>query len=101
MDMHQIFNIADQKLQCPYCHKDLNNASWHSHFESIKMYKAFHCECGRFLSLPVDFFGSGHDNWDKKESWKSYRGIKISKTKNKIRTLESRLKIVKEYKLHP
>lgn len=101
MNLHQGFNLKDQKSQCPYCHADLKDAEWHSHFESVIMYKAFHCSCGKFLSIPMNFKGSGHDNWDKKNSWTSNSDIRIHKMKEKMRTLESRIKIIGEIKGPP
>jgi len=46
--------------------------------------------------VPVSFLGSGHDNWDGKHSWKTSSKIKIPKTKKKIKTLESKIKILSE-----
>jgi hypothetical protein len=101
MNLHQGFNTDDQKIQCPYCRTDLSDKEWHTHFESVRMYKAFHCTCGKFLSVPVKFLGSGHDNWDKKNSWIHYSNIKIPKVKEKIKSLESRIKILKDAKTPP
>jgi hypothetical protein len=52
--------------------------------------------CGKEIMLPVNFLGSGHDNWDGKSTWKSSKDIKFPKTSKKIKTLESRIKILSE-----
>jgi hypothetical protein len=94
--MHHVFTINDQMNQCPYCTKDLNNVKWHSHFESIRMYKSFHCDCGKVVSMAVNFLGSGHDNWDKKESWKNSPEISFHKPTGIVRPLEARIQLIKE-----
>lgn len=99
--MHQVFQPDEQKNQCPYCKADLKEVVWHTHFESIKMYKGFPCKCGHLITLPMSFLGSDHDNWDGTNAWCRYPNIKRVKSKEKIKTLESKIKIVKEYKMHP
>jgi hypothetical protein len=100
-DLHQAFTLVDQKTQCPYCHSSLHDEVWNSHFEHTRMYKVLNCSCGKCLSVPVSFLGSGHDNWDKKESWKDHSNVRIRKTQNQMKTLESKIKILKEYSMHP
>ena len=99
--MHQVFRTEDQKDQCPYCHSNLKDAEWDTHFESTRLYKSVTCNCGRFISIPMCFLGSGHDTWDPKEGWRRQPNIKIPKTKQKIKTLESKIKVIKEYSHHP
>ena len=101
VNMHHIFNIVDQKNQCPYCHRELHESPWHSHFDSIKMYKSNDCECGKRVHIGVNFNGSGHDTWDKKEHWRLDPKITKHKTIGKVKNLESRIEIVKTYSMHP
>jgi len=50
---------------CLYCNKELSAKTWNSIWEGEFHYKVTHCECGRKHRVKVDFFGSGHDDWDK------------------------------------
>ena len=76
-----------QKICCLYCKRDLEKKEWKSEFSGGTHYKTTKCECGQVVRIPVEFGGSGHDNWSGKEE---------KKTKNNIKTIESKINVVKE-----
>lgn len=55
----------DHKWHCLYCNHELSDHDWKSHWEGEIHYKSTVCQCGKKQMVKVDFFGSGHDNWDK------------------------------------
>jgi hypothetical protein len=65
------------------------------------MYKSNDCECGKRIHIGVNFTGSGHDSWDKKEPWREDPKITKPRTIGKVKSLESRIEIVKTYSMHP
>ncbi|MFT4297695.1 MAG: hypothetical protein ACMXX5_00715 [Candidatus Woesearchaeota archaeon] len=97
MTLHHCFTIQNQKFQCIRCSSPLHDSKWSNHHEGTQLYKSAICpSCSYDIMIPVDFLGSGHDNWDGVSSWTSDSSIVIPKTKNKIKTLESRIKILSE-----
>jgi hypothetical protein len=101
MTLHHAFEVADFKLQCVYCSERLDESSWESVHEGTILYKTLSCpRCSRSLMVPLTTLGSGHDNWDGKHSWTTSQGVSIVKSKEKMRNLESRIKIISE-KTHP
>jgi hypothetical protein len=99
--IHHVFTINDQKHQCPYCAREHKDSTWDSFFESVRMYKTINCDCGKFLTIPIKWNGSGHDSWDGKHSWKNEPQIKLEKTTHKMKTLEQKIEIAKVYSMHP
>lgn len=55
----------DTENICPYCWRPLSE-NWESEFQFDKHYKTTVCECGKKVTVRVNFFGSGHDYWHKK-----------------------------------
>jgi DNA-directed RNA polymerase subunit RPC12/RpoP len=101
MNLHHTFTIKDQKNQCVHCSNTLKDIKWENVHQGIQLYKSTFCpECKYHILIPVDFLGSGHDNWDGKNSWVSESNIIIPKNKHKMKTLESKIKILSEKK-HP
>jgi DNA-directed RNA polymerase subunit RPC12/RpoP len=97
MDLHHCFTIQNQKTQCLRCSTPLNNSKWDNVHEGIQLYKSTLCPCCDYkIIIPVNFLGSGHDNWDGEHSWMSESNIVIPKNKQKIKTLESQVKILSE-----
>ena len=79
--------MKKENLHCYYCGTNLTENDWNSIFHGFIHYKSVHCHCGKKNTIKVDFYGSGHDHWNKSE----WEHIKI-KNKGKIKTLESKLK---------
>ena len=101
MTLHHSFAIDGFKEQCVYCSTSFEDQSWATIHHGVKMYKSTTCpKCSHHVMLPVDFLGSGHDGWDGKQEWKSSPTITFSKSSKKIKTLESKIKILSE-KTHP
>ena len=66
--MHNVVNDSDQRFNCIYCGKNLVDSKWKSDFCEDKHYKLTICECGKEARMKVEFFGSGHDNWEKEST---------------------------------
>jgi len=83
---HHNLKEEDLKNQCLYCGETFSDKEqWDSRFELEKHYKTFKCStCGKDHSIAVDFAGSGHDHWDKTNSWKK-------KIKNSVDKIEDRI----------
>jgi hypothetical protein len=64
MTVHHIMSEKDQKASCPYCGRCTQDHKWESQFHDNAHYKEQHCECGRKLSIKMDFMGTGHDSWN-------------------------------------
>lgn len=62
------------------------------------MYKHTNCPCcEREIIIGLhDVVGSGHDNWDNKNSWKKHKNISLSSINNgnKLSFLERKLQIL-------
>jgi|TARA_Y100000310_G_C20022239_1_gene507929 hypothetical protein len=41
------------------------NKEWRSEFEGEIHYKTTNCDCGKVMTVRVNFHGSGDDNWRK------------------------------------
>jgi len=100
-----VFHLAtesDQKAQCPYCRKDISGSTWDTEHDLRQFYKTIDCECGKSLRIRItDFMGSGHDSWDGTHSWKTQEGIEPDgKSPRRIKTIEDKIKVVKELKGH-
>jgi hypothetical protein len=66
MTVHHIMRDADQQQVCPYCGRRTDGGKWESVFDNSNFhYKMHRCECGRKVTVKVDFMGSGHDCWSK------------------------------------
>ena len=89
--METVFKSTDFKQQCLYCGKQLQDRSWHSEHDANRHYKTTVCDCGKRLSLRVDFWGSGHDNWD--QTWK--QRTHIDNEKCTIRTIDNLVRCIK------
>jgi len=76
------------KEVCLYCGRSMENKHWLSMHHREILYKILHCECGRKAMVRMPFFGSGHD------SWNSIVLDEPKHLKTKIRTLESKIKIL-------
>jgi len=96
MTLHHTFTIQDFKEQCPYCSTQFEDVEWESVHEGTQLYKRLLCDCGKEIMIPAGFLGSGHDGWDGKHSWKGGSNIKMAKTRKKVKSLESRIKILSE-----
>lgn len=96
MTLHHSFTTQDFKRQCMYCSTSFDEIKWDNIHVGTRLYKHSNCSCGKVIMVPVNFLGSGHDNWDGKNSWKTSSMIKVPKTKKKIKTLESKIKILSE-----
>jgi len=82
-----------QKDFCPYCKNDMKDSKWESLFHLDKVYKTAECNsCKRNISIKMDFFGSGHDDW--KKDWDKVTVLK-EKDRELIR-LEDRIKVVQK-----
>ncbi|MFO7711474.1 MAG: hypothetical protein R6V53_06920 [Candidatus Woesearchaeota archaeon] len=82
--MDTVFKSTDLREQCLYCGKNLNDSPWTSEHDLNRHYKSTVCECGKKVTLRVDFWGSGHDKWN--QYWKKNLA---KQEKCKIRTLEN------------
>ena len=68
---------------CPYCRTELHEQEWKSEFSISKHYKTTDCKkCGKRISVPVNFHGSGHDNW------REEKNLSQINTKEKLENLE-------------
>ena len=63
MTKDQLVNEEDLKDICVYCSENLSDAEWQSEFLCNTHYKTTLCNCGKKISVKVDFLGSGHDQW--------------------------------------
>jgi len=80
-----------------YCSTTFDKISWETIHEGVQMYKSTFCpNCNRHITIPVDFLGSGHDDWDGKHSWKFDQNVTFPKTKKKVKNLEAKIKIISE-----
>jgi len=61
-------NITEKKVkhQCIYCGRSIEEERWASQHMYKIHYKTIMCSCGKETRMPVNFHGSGHDNWDNK-----------------------------------
>ena len=83
---HHNLKEEDLKNQCLYCGETFSDKEqWNSKFELEKHYKTFNCSsCGKGHSVTVNFVGSGHDDWDKSDSWKDKIKDGVDKIEEKI-----------------
>jgi NAD-dependent SIR2 family protein deacetylase len=65
MGKHHLINEINQRIECPYCHDNLQKNEWVSLFVFEHHYKETECnKCSKQIRLKVNFHGSGHDCWD-------------------------------------
>lgn len=74
MTVHHLLNEDTIEEKCIYCGNNLYNKKWISEFDVERHYKTVICKCGNKNWIRVNFYGSGHDNWQP-------NGKKIEKTK--------------------
>ncbi|MBD3309787.1 hypothetical protein GF351_01060 [Candidatus Woesearchaeota archaeon] len=77
------------EVLCPYCSNDLTQTRWESEFHFEKHYKSTMCMCGKTVRLQVDFDGSGHDRWNRKESSMKESSAGIRTIEHKVEAHES------------
>ncbi len=75
---------------CPYCSSHISSRQMSKGFEFHDNYSMLKCDCGRNISLKFDCLTSGVEE----------DPIKETEDNSRMRTLESRIQIVKEYKEH-
>ncbi len=68
MTAFHIIKEENLSQSCPYCSRSLGDKEFRSEFENPFHYKTTVCECGKKISVKVNFDGSGHDNWNKKKT---------------------------------
>lgn len=92
---HNLPEIGTQQ-QCNYCAHSFKDVVWDTILFGNKMYKHSNCpSCHKEILISVNNkIGSGHDNWDGKNSWHNNKAIKFPKTKNKMKTLDRRVEIL-------
>jgi DNA-directed RNA polymerase subunit RPC12/RpoP len=67
---HHVVQEQDLKHQCAYCSHDMGD-DWSSQFDRARHYKGASCQnCGKQVTMKVDFDGSGHDDWAGHDRWK-------------------------------
>jgi len=72
----------DLKQTCPYCKHDMSDQKlWKSCFCGSIHYKHATCNCGKDLSIKVEFEGSGHDMWSGAPSWMFNEEVKETPVK--------------------
>ncbi len=86
--------FLDLKTFCNYCKHELPQENFKSEWNSHVHYKTQTCpHCSRDVRIVVDFESDGHDTWNGIDKFKT------SKENGKIRTLEEKIKIVKEIEM--
>ena len=65
---HHLFREKDFIKKCAYCKADIKDNEWESRFYDNRHYKTTNCNCGKKITIFVNFHGSGHDIWLKKET---------------------------------
>mgnify|MGYP001617122225 CR=1 FL=1 len=91
MRVHHFVKEIHQRLECPYCKNDLSENRWNSSFHIEHHYKMTGCEqCGREISIKVNFNGSGHDCWDKNSDF-----CKLINQTKASKPLEEKIKEIK------
>ena len=93
---HHLFREDNLKIQCYHCGKTLNSKTWNSEFHKEFHYKSTTCECGRQLSVKVDFIGSGHDSWDKTNSWKKTVHEELCTEKTSMKILKNLVELAQQ-----
>ncbi len=92
---HHLFNEDCLKAQCYHCGKVLKGKEWKSEFHKEFHYKSTVCDCGRELSVKVDFIGSGHDSWDQTYNWRKLAREEQSTKKAKVKVLKNLVELAK------
>lgn len=64
MTVHHLVTEENMTEQCIYCANSING-DWKSEFDVERHYKTIVCECGYKTHVRVNFYGSGHDDWNK------------------------------------
>ena len=93
-DAHHAIRALDLREQCPYCRDDVSELPWKNHFEGKRYYKAITCNCGAFLTIPLEFFGSGH-TWGAKLN-DDNQTIRPAEFPCTMKTIESKIQILSE-----
>ncbi|MFH0979186.1 MAG: hypothetical protein V1837_07870 [Candidatus Woesearchaeota archaeon] len=81
-----------QKETCLYCGRSMDQRQWNTMHHREVLYKVTHCECGKKAMIRMNFYGSGHDTWGNNLISDRLK----NEHKTKLRTLESKLKLVGE-----
>ncbi len=89
---HHIVKEQENKWHCLYCNHELGDHNWTSEFEGEFHYKVARCQCGKKQRVKVDFFGSGHDNWDEQVSLVFNKEGKIDLENKKKKSVEEKIR---------
>ena len=73
---------------CPYCSVEVSGRVWRSDFDIDIHYKSLKCGCGKKISVKLDFITSGE--WERQQ-------VPEKKEGQKMHTLETKIKLLKEY----
>lgn len=94
---------ADTREFCPYCCLSLSDKRWNISHNLTVHYRSAKCDCGKTLTLKFDRISSGGTDSSEAFAWSSAPEIPFREAGSPaaedvvIRTLEHRIKIVKEY----
>jgi hypothetical protein len=67
---------------CPYCKRDINPGDFRSEHHVFIHYKMLECDCGKRLSVKVDFESDGNDKWACEKTIEAK--IRAAEVKNKV-----------------
>ncbi|MFC1801788.1 hypothetical protein ACFLZB_04975 [Nanoarchaeota archaeon] len=86
-----ILKENENKWNCLYCHKCLGPNKWTSEWSGELHYKVTQCNCGKKHRVKVDFFGSGHDDWEKQVNWIFNKEGKLKIENKKKKSVEDKI----------
>ena len=87
-----IVKEQENKWHCLYCNHDVGDHDWKSIWEGEFHYKITKCRCGKKHRVKVDFFGSGHDDWDEKVNLVFGKDGRINLENKKKKKIEDKIR---------